>query len=90
MDATPPLTWPFLEEIRELIRATETRLPGSGEDREARLQREAFAERSDRALTLASRLAEASPAEADLLDGDACRARDALALSLDFFRRRCD
>ena len=90
MDAAPPLTQHFATEIRSLIRATETCLPGAGEDREARLQREAFAERCERALALARRLADATPEEANLLDGDACRLRDSLALSLDFFRRRSD
>lgn len=88
MDAAPSLTRRIANEIRALIRATETCLPGAGNDREAQLQREAFRERSERAQALAKRLAKASPEEAGLLDGDACRARDSLALSLDFFRRR--
>ena len=88
MDAAPPLTRRFAAEVRALISATETCLPAAGEDREARLQRQAFQERCERALALARKLAAASPEEAGLLDGDACRARDSLALSLDFFRRR--
>ncbi len=88
MDADPPLTRRFATEIRALISATETCLPGAGEDREARLQREAFRERCERALALARRLAAATPEEAGRLDGDAWRARESLALSLDFFRRR--
>lgn len=88
MDAAAPLTRRFATEIRALIRATETCLPGAGEDRETELQREAFRERCERALALAQRLAGASPEEAGLLDGDAWRARESLALSLEFFRRR--
>lgn len=88
MDAAPSLTRRFATEIRALIRATETCLPGAGEDREAQLQREAFRERCERAMALASRLSAATPEEAGRLDGDAWRARESLVLSLDFFRRR--
>jgi len=88
MDAAPSLTRRFATEIRALIRATETCLPGAGEDREAQLQREAFRERCERAMALASRLSTATPEEAGRLDGDAWRARESLAMSLDFFRRR--
>ena len=88
MDAAPPLTRRFARELRALIRATERCLSKAGEDREAELQREAFRERCDRARALAKRLSKASPEEAGLLDGDASRALDSLALSLDFFRTR--
>ena len=88
MDAVPSTRPRLATEIRALIRATETCLAGAGQDREARLQREAFRERCERAAALARRLDDATPEEAQLLDGAACRARDSLALSLDFFRRR--
>jgi hypothetical protein len=88
MDATAPLSERFATEIQALILATETCLSRAGDDREAALQREAFRERCDRAVALAQQLAGASPEEASRLDGDAWRARESLALSLDFFRRR--
>jgi hypothetical protein len=88
MDAVPSTRQHFATEIRALIRATETCLAGAGEDREAQLQREAFRERCVRAVALARRLDDATPEEAQLLDGAVCRARDSLALSLEFFRRR--
>jgi hypothetical protein len=88
MDATPPLSQRFATEVQALIAATETCLPRAGDDREAALQREAFRERRERAMALARRLNAAAPEEASRLDGDAWRAREALAMSLDFFRRR--
>jgi hypothetical protein len=88
MDADPPPPRHFAEEIAALISATESCLPGAGDDREARLQRQAFRERCERAVALAGRLSAASPEEAGRLEGDAWRARESLALSLAFFRRR--
>jgi len=88
MDAAPTLSTRFSDEIRSLIRDTEACLANAGDDREARLQREAFQERCERALALARRLSNASPAEADQLDGDVWRARESLALSREFFRQR--
>jgi len=88
MDAAPTLSNRFSDEIRSLIRDTEACLANAGDDREARLQTEAFHERCERALSLARRLANASPTEASQLDGDAWRARESLAMSREFFRQR--
>ena len=86
MDAAP--TKQFRDEIHRLIRDTEACLGEAGNDREARLQREAFRERCEQALALARRLATAGPVEAGQLDGDAWRARESLSLSREFFRSR--
>ena len=88
MDAAPTSPNRFSDEILSLIRDTQACLATAGDDREARLQTEAFHERCERALALARRLANASATEAGRLDGDAWRARESLALSREFFRRR--
>ena len=88
MDADPHYSTGYAAEIRSLIRETEGCLKAAGDDREARLQREAFRERCERALALARQLAQASPDEVARLDGDAWRARESLALSRQFFRGR--
>ena len=88
MDAATFQPQRFQAEIGSLIDEVEACLNAAGDDREARLQREAFRERCERARSLARRLADAADSEQRLLDGDAHRLREALALSRDFFRRR--
>ena len=85
-DSRPGLD--FDDSIGKLIADVEACLPAAGEDREAQLQREVFRERCTRALALAKRMARAAGQERALLDGDIHRARSALMLSRDFFRRR--
>ena len=77
-----------LEEIRDLIAAADACMAGAGDDREADLQREVYRERRRRARDLARRLDGSCGVERLLLDGDLHRAREALALSCAFFRRR--
>lgn len=88
MDAVPTLPETFGDEIRALIRDTEACLARAGNDREAELQRAAFRERCERALAVVGRLARATPAEADLLDGDVWLARESLTRSREFFLAR--
>ena len=78
----------YRAEIDGLIAAVEPCLERAGEDREARLQREAFRERCARARDLARQLECAAERERVLLSGHAGRLRDALELSRDFFSRR--
>jgi hypothetical protein len=78
----------YSQAIARLAAEVEDCLGAAGGDREAQLQRAAFQERLTRARRLAERLGAASHAERQLLDGDAWRAREALELSRDFFRRR--
>lgn len=85
MDADPLARSGFAAEIHALIREVENCLGAAGDDREARLQREVFYERRERATGLAHRLGSREPAS---LDGDAQRLREALRLSREFFHRR--
>ena len=88
MDADSFIVDRYLAEIGGLIAAIEAQLDAVGDDREARLQREAFRERRDRARAMAERLQRAAAREHALLAGDAQRLREALRLSRAFFSRR--
>jgi hypothetical protein len=78
----------FSSKIAALIAEIEACL-GTSEpsaDREARLQREAFLDRSQQARNFARRLASASEQEWSRRSGDAHRIHQALRHSLDYFR----
>ena len=83
-----PLGQTFNSNIAALIAEIESCLNVSRPyaDRESRLQREAFRERSRQARNLARRLASASEQEWSQRSGDAHRIQQSLRHSLQYFR----
>lgn len=78
----------FRSDIRSLIAEIENhiRRRPRDDDREHRLQREAFEERCDLAERLEREIAADEQNQWGLRDGDAQRVHDSLRLSLDYFR----
>ena len=83
-----PASTDYGSAVARLAAEVEHCLGDAGSDREASLQRDAFAERLDRARALAERMGRATADERRLLDGDAWRVWQALELSRDFFLGR--
>lgn len=79
----------YQHQVRSLIESVENCLQHACvDDRESRLQRDAFAERCERARAIAHRLLHSGDREQALLEGDAMRCLEALRLSRAFFRER--
>jgi hypothetical protein len=77
----------FRSDIRKLIEEIERHVGAiPRDDREYRLQREAFEERRQQAQRLTEEISADEDARWPLRDGDAQRVHESLRLSLDFFR----
>ena len=88
MPANPTRFNQFRSDIRQLIDEVEKHLrhQPTADDREYRLQREAFEERRNKAHDLTAQIETDEPTQWGLRDGDAKRVHDSLRLSLNFFR----
>ncbi len=79
----------FQQEISRIVAEIETCIhsDGESEDREFRLQHEAFQERCDQAEHFSRKMALNGLKQWSVMDGDAHRIREALKRSLAYFRQ---
>ena len=89
MSVTCTKTLEFHDEIETLIAEIDACLPACGDasDREHELQQAVYRERRTQARSLFRMMASHSNRRWAHMDGDAHRAREALKLSREFFRR---